>query len=456
MMGGGADMFAMALYEAGYVWAADKFCKRHFGASVEKEAFFAISLLGGRALASFLHGQFPALHIILVLGSHMLFLGLALLLFGGGTGKKALAVSLFLAAVTLAGNFSMSVFSCLALVWMHAWEGIPVPILDGWESSLFGIASLVIGILAAFWAARRAVPSFHGRARGWYAIMAVPLLAATGLVEVANWGASNGILVRSGGNLGLYYDQLFGHAEMGILTAVSMLAAGFYVFGMGRICLEQEKAGQYASQVAAYKMLEEQRSQSERLRHDMKNHIIALLSLLEKKEWQEMGSYLEDMASSAGLGDCGECTGSRAVDALLSQKQKMAGRKNITWECDVQIPRQCGLNEFDLCVLFGNLLDNAVEACERLQEGEGHGSTGCYIHVYARAVKKCFLLEMENSAGIKEGQEIGHSAKGHPWQHGIGLMNVRDVVAKYHGTIEIEPKEGIFAISVLVPFQNHT
>ena len=76
--------------------------------------------------------------------------------------------------------------------------------------------------------------------------------------------------------------------------------------------------------------------------------------------------------------------------------------------------------------------------------------------MYARAVKKCFLLEMENSAGIEEGQEIGHSAKGHPWQHGIGLMNVRDVVEKYHGTIEIEPKEGIFAISVLVPFQNHT
>ncbi len=453
---GGRGMFATVLYKIGYVWAADIFCKKFLGAFAIREALFALSLFSSQVLAGIVDRQYPALHIFLVFGGHLMFLGLALLLFGGSKGEKALAVSLFLAAVTLAENFCMSFFSCLALAWLHTWRGILSPVLDGWGTNLMCGASLAIGILAAFWAAGRALPAFHGKAGRYHAVVAVPLFAAVGVMDVANWGAANGILVRSGGNLGPYYDQLFGHAEIGILAAMSMFGAGFYVFGMGRICLEQEKASRYASQVAAYKMLEEQRSQSERLRHDMKNHVIALQSLLEQEEWQKMGGYLEDMAESAGFGDNGELTGDRVVDALLSQKRNLAEARGIAWECDVQIPRQCGLNEFDVCVLFGNLLDNAVEACGRLQEQEGHGDAGCFIHIQANAVKKCFLLEIKNSACMGEGFKVGRSAKGNPGRHGIGLLNVRDVVGKYHGAMELESQDGMFTVSILLPFQDHT
>ena len=107
-----------------------------------------------------------------------------------------------------------------------------------------------------------------------------------------------------------------------------MFAAGFYVFGMNRIYFEQEKSSQYHSQVAVYKMLTEQYRQSERLRHDMKNHVIALSALFQNKEWEKMGDYLKNMEGS-GLEDGGDMTGNKAVDALLYQKRNWQMRRTL-------------------------------------------------------------------------------------------------------------------------------
>ena len=266
--------------------------------------------------------------------------------------------------------------------------------------------------------------------------------------DVASWGASNGIMVRSGGSMSLYYDQIFSHAEFLILALLSMSAVGFYVFGMNRIYLEQEKSGRYHSQIAVYKMLAEQYRQSERLRHDMKNHIIVLSALSHNKEWEKIDGYLRNMEGIA-LDAGGDMTGNKAVDALLYQKRRRAKEENIKWECDVQMPKGCCINEFDLCVLFGNILDNALEACQRLQCDEYS-----FINIQARTVKKCFLLEVKNSMDRTEKYAEGFTNKDNSQEHGIGLLNVSDVVNKYNGVVNIETKKGTFVISVLMPLNN--
>ncbi|MDE6014197.1 MAG: ATP-binding protein [Acetatifactor sp.] len=264
--------------------------------------------------------------------------------------------------------------------------------------------------------------------------------------DVANWGASHGIVVRSGGSTGVYYDQIFSYAEFFVLTLLSMFAAGFYVFGMTRIYFEQEKSSQYHSQIAVYKMLTEQYRQSERLRHDMKNHIIVLSALFQNKEWEKMGDYLKNMEGS-GLENGGDMTGNKAVDALLYQKRKQANEKNIKWECDVQMPKGYSINEFDLCVVFGNILDNALEACGRMRCDES-----CFINIQAKTVKKCFLIEVKNSVDMVEKNTVGFTNKENPQEHGIGLLNVGDVVHEYNGVLNIKSEKGIFITSVLIPF----
>lgn len=311
--------------------------------------------------------QYTVSYMVLAMLHHLFFVGLVVLLFHGDVGKKLSVAAVLLTVTTLAGNFFTSFFSCIALIWQHTVNHVLEPIIAGWEYSVINNIVLIIEVTIICWLTKSLCSVFYDKIRRWYVTLAVLLFAFTAMIDVANWSSSNGIMVRSSGNMGLFYDQLFSHAEIFALTTLSMFAAGFYVFGMKRIDLEQKRAAQYHSQVLTYKMLEQQYSWLERLRHDMKNHIIALSGLLEDKEWEKMNDYLNKMRDSANLGTREELTGSRVVDALLYPKREKAEQQGILWQCDMQIPELCDMEEFDLCVLFGNILDNAVNACEAME-----------------------------------------------------------------------------------------
>ena len=471
----------------GYLWAAVRFCRKYLGISRVKEVLWLVLLLGGGLLCSALHGHFAdSPNILFALGQHVMLLGSVLLLFRGWVERKFLLGSILTAITTLTENFFVSLAACLLLIWKHVWLYIPVPFIEVNEERLIVCGMQIAEMLAVYWLSRRQISFIEQEnpalirgcqtndfgSRKGYAVLAIPLLAVTLLIDVANWGASHGVLVRSGGNFGLYYDQIFSHAEFLILTALSMSVVGFYLFGLERIYLEQRRSGQYHAQIAVYQMLEEQYGQAERLRHDMKNHVIDLSGLLENREWGRMAEYLDNMQDSGGFGAAEEATGNSAVDALLYQKRQTAKSRQIRWMCDVRIPKPCRIHEFDLCILFGNVLDNAVEACERIECGGGvqHGrneddsEVKRFIDMQARAVKRCFLLEVRNSASpetaYRNGKvsQFGRRAADESVmqgrkeeRHGIGLMNIADVVKRYDGVMNTQLQDGVFTISVLLP-----
>ena len=439
------DILIMAPFSLGYLWAAGKFCRKFLGASKKRELAFAFCAFSGYLLLDIAGRRYPEFHIFSLLLNPLFFMGLVMLLFRSDREKRILAAAMLIMAMRLVGNFCASFLACLVLVFRHTVQKVPDPLLTGWETGWIGCMGYGSAIVAICWMSGHLGPVFRGKPGKWYAILAIPLLVINTVFDVAGWGASNGVMVRSGGDMGLYYDQIFSHAGVLILTLLSMSAAGAYVFGMNRIYLEQEKSARYHSQVAVCRMLAEQYRQSERLRHDMKNHIIALSALCRNKEWEKIDSYLKNMESIA-LEAGGDATGNRAVDALLYQKRKRAEEKGIRWECDVQMPKGCCINEFDLCVLFGNLLDNALEACGRMQ-----GDQCRFLDIQARTVKKCFLLQVKNSMDRMEKCADGFTHKVDSPEHGIGLLNVRDVVNKYDGMVNIEAEKGIFLISILMP-----
>lgn len=446
----GGDIGIEVVCYLGYLWAAEKFCKKYLGGAKRNGLLFVVFSFGGWLFLEMVNGGYDVPYIFLMMSSHIVFAGMVLLLFRGGWEKKVLAASILMAVRTLAGNFCESFVSCLVLFFRHRVGGEAEVFLDGWEAGLPAYASFVTVILAVCLLSGHLAPVFSDKPGKWYVILAVPLLAAVAVIDVVNWGAANGIMVKGGRAMGVYYDQIFSHAEICVLAGLSMAAVGFYMFGMARIYREQEKSSRYSAQIAVYKMLGEQYRQSERLRHDMKNHIIALSGLFQGKEWEKMGSYLKNLEESC-LEAGGDMTGNKAVDALLYQKWKRVEVENISWECDVQIPKACSIDAFDLCILFGNILDNALEACERLCCSGRCPEEGCFINIEAKAVKKCFLIEVKNSMDVSEKWKEGHTDKDNPQEHGIGLWNVRDVVKKYDGAISIEARNGIFVVSILIP-----
>lgn len=442
-----ADILIAACY-LGYLWAADKFCKKFLGTSKKNELLFICLSFFCCLLMNIASRRYAVLYIFSLALNPIFFLVLVLLFFGSDREKRILAASMLMLDIRLAGNFCVSFLSCLVLFFRHTVKKIPDPLLTGWESGTIVCIGYCFVIFTVCRMSKMYEPVFCGRRGKWYTVLAIPLIVITIVFDVAGWCASNGIMVRSGGSMGLYYDQIFSHGGFLVLALLSILAAGFYVFGMNRIYLEQEKNDRYHSQIAVYKMLAEQYRQEERLRHDMKNHIIALLALSRNKEWEKMDDYLKNMVGFA-LDIGGDMTGNRAMDALLYQKRKQAEEKNINWECDVQIPKECYINEFDLCVLFGNILDNALKACERLPREEYR-----FLNIQARTVKKCFLIEVTNSMDRTEKYTEEFTNKEKVQEHGIGLLNVCDVVNKYNGVVNTEAEKGIFGISILMPLSD--
>lgn len=463
-----SELLFLILYQACNTWAICYFCKQYFEITFFKEHLFILFLFMASLLAGIIYMYNPFPYIILMLLYHIIIVGFVLLFFQADTGRKLLAAAILIAVIRMLGDFCESILSCAALFILHTAERIEEPLLANRHAFLITCIEITVMVLTIYSMSNRFTSVFQGKTRQWYFSAAIPLFVLTMVIDVANWGITRGIIVNSRGGMGLYYDQLFSYAETIILTALSAFAAGFWLFGMNKIYLEQQKSGQYQSQITAYKMLEEQYRQAERLRHDMKNHIIALSGLLENKDYKKMAEYLNTMGHNGNLSGK-ETSGNTTIDAILYQKRMFAEQKNILWECDVTIPKTCGINEFDLCVLFGNLLDNAVEACERM-----HSDGNPFINIQSKTVKDCFLLEVRNSTDMTDMADTKycsadisstghlktytsnmlHSRKENPEKHGIGLLNIDDVVRNYSGVMDIEVTEGIFTISILIPMHD--
>ena len=442
------DILVVVPFCLGYLWAAGKFCMKFLGASKRRERLFLIISFCSLLLRNILGRRYPDLYSFFAVSGSIFFVGLVILFFQSDREKRILAASILIVVIKLVSEFCASLLDCLVLFFLHTVKKIPEPLFGGWKGGLVSGIGYCFAIFAIYLMSKRLEPVFCGKPGKWYVILAVPLLVIVTVYDVASLGASNGIMVRSGGGMGVYYDQIFSHSEFLVLAFLSMAAAGFYVFGMNRIYLEQEKSSQYHSQISVYKMLTEQYRQSERLRHDMKNHIIALTALSRNKEWEKIEDYLKNMEGV--ILDAGrDLTGNKAMDALLYQKRKQAEGEDIKWECDMQMPKGCCINEFDLCVLMGNILDNALEACGRMQKDENR-----FINIQARTVKKCFLIEVKNSMDRTEKFTEGFTNKDDSQEHGIGLLNVGDVVNRYNGAVHKEAGKGIFVISILMPFSD--
>ena len=119
---------------------------------------------------------------------------------------------------------------------------------------------------------------------------------------------------------------------------------------------------------------------------------------------------------------------------IFSMSQKLKGTYQMGMRC--ANTKNMFIDSFDFCILFGNILDHALEACERV------------------IVKNCFLLEVKNSMDRVEKCEEGLTKKENDKEQGIGLENVGDMVHKYQGVRNRKVEKGIFRISILIPLKD--
>lgn len=229
------------------------------------------------------------------------------------------------------------------------------------------------------------------------------------------------------------------HAGLLLIQGLGLIALLCTLYAYRRICSGFQAQSALASLTQA---AETQRTyiseaqtryeQTKAFRHDIKNHLSVLDGLLDKGQIEESRSYLDKLkAASASLSFPCQ-TGNPVVDILLGEKMGIAQAGGIHVEASVILPRACGIDDFDLCIVFANALDNAINAC---QSFEGERS----ICISGQRQGDFYMLEFRNSC------PAGASAK-----IGTGLSNIKAVAEKYQGAMLLEKDGSSFCLNVLL------
>lgn len=192
------------------------------------------------------------------------------------------------------------------------------------------------------------------------------------------------------------------------------------------------------------------------MKHDMKNQLAVLGNLIMRQDGgEELPGYLEQLNRTLGKLDLPFQTGNTVVDSLLSTKYHEACEKlpEIRFEAgDLIFPKECRIQPTDLCIILGNALDNAIEACERLQGDSGQND--CYIRLYSGYRQEMLLLTVENSFNgeLKVGRDSAFPSTTKPDSeaHGIGMHNIKAAAQRYRGGVSWKAEEGEFALTVML------
>lgn len=180
--------------------------------------------------------------------------------------------------------------------------------------------------------------------------------------------------------------------------------------------------------------------------HDIKNHVNVISYLLSNKDYNSMEEYLNNLSNKIISNDLNICS-NKIINAICLEKLNICNEANINIEFDINIRKDLNINSLDICIIFGNLIDNAIEACEKIANNSQKN-----IKVIAKTELNQLSLKIINSKNqdlIKVGEKI-ITSKEDKKNHGIGLENVKQSVLRNNGKIKFNDFKDFFEVTLYV------
>lgn len=228
-----------------------------------------------------------------------------------------------------------------------------------------------------------------------------------------------------------------GYACFMMAGAVCLFFLMIEVFCKIMVITEQEKSlvllGSQAEGQRIY--IEEAKKRQEQyssFHHDIRNHLLVLSGLIREENYEKAQEYAGKLYAGLESLSVSVSTGSEVLDVLLREKEEYARRNQIKVTCSVRIPHEFFVDDMDLCVIFANLMDNAICTCIKSEAKES------FLSVSTKCKARFLVIEVVNSSSACETITMG-----------TGLHNVKNIAEKYQGTLEIEAGEA-FRVSVLL------
>ncbi|QEH67510.1 sensor histidine kinase [Cellulosilyticum sp. WCF-2] len=196
-----------------------------------------------------------------------------------------------------------------------------------------------------------------------------------------------------------------------------------------------------------YKQIEEINAGVRALKHDMKNHMLCLQTLLDNYKNDQAIRYLANITAQIETLDMKINTGDTIIDAVLQQKCKEAQKNEVILEIEGKFIGELPLEPIDKCTIISNALDNALEACLSIPD-----PTKRRIQVIIGYNKNYIFITVENSVGekIKINNNTIKTSKNNKKDHGFGLENIKTSLRNYDGYFSIYYEEDTFVLEIVI------
>ena len=181
-------------------------------------------------------------------------------------------------------------------------------------------------------------------------------------------------------------------------------------------------------------------------RHDYRSHIQLMKVLAAQGDLDGIRGYLDELETDLAAVDTVVKTGNPMADAILNSKISLARSKGIPVRADASVPVKLNISELDLCVILGNLFDNAIEASLALPEEDR------LIRVYIDRKGPQLYISFTNFTAVGKRKKTGglfRSTKGEG--HGFGLVRMDAIVERLGGYLSRNSEDGAFTTEILLP-----
>ena len=358
---------------------------------------------------------------------NLLYLLLSALLFGGRLPQKLMTCLI---------NGTMCLLVENTVSFTYAWLR-DVPTSQNWRNPGCLVALCLTNLITAV-----AVAYFARRWRMERALSPLQALVMSffpGIVVVLNIV----LMITGSGEKPTFLNILL---TLGLTVAVLIHLCIVQMFNE-QVVQQQELQIEAVREKESAEALLESYTTQRRLTHEFTNHTDALALLLQQEDYEGAKAYLASLTRVIASNTTIMNTHNPLLDALLSKKYEEASRRGVMVYFDLPDLRDLPMEKTDLVLVFSNLLNNAIDAAAKADPPE--------VYVRARKNEQEVVLSVRNrvqkNLDLTDGQ-LPRTTKKEPG-HGIGLWNVKDVLAAYGGEYTISCRENWFRFTCTIPIR---
>lgn len=243
-------------------------------------------------------------------------------------------------------------------------------------------------------------------------------------------------------------------AIMGVVFVLAALLLPIFIYYLRISRYRQERTIQQQlymqAELAHFQQYKLAQEETARFRHDIKNNLLCMHHMLQQGKNEEANQYLEHLLEGVDTLSARYVTGDEILDSIVAFKAQKMETQGITFQLDGVLAGGLKWKPVDICNVFANALDNAIEACERLPQDQRQ------ITMAIKATTQYWFVRIENPVlepvDTKRlfKKKDGYTSKANPEQHGMGTYNMKHTVEANGGILRAEYANNRFTLEIMI------